>query len=87
VAEEVRRCAPSLARQPGQPQDLAAGALASLDVVIALGSPDPSAHVVELTAAVADAPRARVAELLQGPTGRAVLAWRQHARRRTPRRR
>jgi hydroxymethylpyrimidine pyrophosphatase-like HAD family hydrolase len=61
-----------------QPQDLAAGALASLDAVIALGSPHPPSHLVELTAAVADAPRAQVAELLEGPTGRAVLARREH---------
>jgi len=59
-----------------RPADLAADALASLDAVIALGSPDPAPDVVELTAAVADAPRAEIAKLLVGPTGRGVLAWR-----------
>ncbi len=59
-----------------RPEELAADALASLDVVIALGSPNPAPRVVELTAAVADTPRAEIAQLLTGPTGRAVLAWR-----------
>lgn len=49
---------------------------AALDAVIALCSPQPSGHLVDLTAAVADLPRAQVAHLLDGPTGRAVLAWR-----------
>jgi len=45
-------------------------------VVIALTSPEPGATVTDLTAAVADTSRERIAELLAGPTGRAVLAWR-----------
>jgi len=59
-----------------RPEELPAGTLASLDAVIALGYPDPAPHVVELTAAVADTTRAQIAQLLEGPTGRAVLAWR-----------
>ena len=60
-----------------QPQELSADALAALDVVIALGSPHPDEQLVDLTAAVADMPRAEIARLLDGPVGRAVLAWRQ----------
>ncbi|HTX27177.1 MAG TPA: HAD hydrolase family protein [Streptosporangiaceae bacterium] len=60
-----------------QPDELSADALAGLDAVIALGSPDLSSRFVDLTAAVADMRRADVARLLDGPTGRAVLAWRQ----------
>jgi hydroxymethylpyrimidine pyrophosphatase-like HAD family hydrolase len=63
-----------------QPEDLSAQALAGLDVVIALSSPEPPDPLVDLTAAVAELPRAEVARLLQGPTGRAVLAWRAHPR-------
>ena len=37
-------------------------------------------QLVDLTAAVADMPRAEIARLLDGPTGRAVLAWRQRPR-------
>ena len=44
-------------------------ALAALDAVIALGSPRPSDHLVDLTAAVADMPRAEIARLLDGPSG------------------
>jgi hypothetical protein len=67
-----------------QPEELSPDALASLDVVIALGSPHPASQLVDLTAAVADMPRARVAQLLEGPIGRAVLAWRQRPRQGTP---
>jgi hypothetical protein len=63
-----------------QPEGLSADALAALDAVIALGSPDPADQLVDLTAAVADMPRAEIARLLDGPTGRAVLAWRQRPR-------
>ena len=38
--------------------------------------PSPSNHLVDVTAAVADMPRAQIARMLDGPTGRAVLAWR-----------
>jgi hypothetical protein len=60
-----------------QPEELSADALVALDAVIALGSPQPSDSLVDLTAAVADVPRAEIARILSGPTGRAVLAWRQ----------
>ncbi len=59
-----------------RPEDFANEVPAALDAVIALSSPQPSDHLVDLTAAVADMPRAQVARLLDGPTGRAVLAWR-----------
>ena len=48
--------------------------------MIALGSPDPASRFIDLTAAVADMPRAEIARLLDGPACRAVLAWRQHPR-------
>ncbi len=60
-----------------QPDELSADALVALDAVIALGSPEPASQFVNLTAAVADMPRTEIARLLTGPTGRAVLAWRQ----------
>ena len=63
-----------------QPGELSADALLALDAVIALGSPDPASPLVDLTAAVADMPRAEIARLLTGPNGRAVLAWRQRPR-------
>ncbi len=63
-----------------QPWELSADALASLDAVLALGSPGPDDAFVDLTAAVAGMPRADIARLLDGPSGRAVLAWRQHPR-------
>ena len=59
-----------------RPEDFANEVPAALDVVIALSSPQPSNHLVDLTAAVADMPRAQIAAMLDGPTGRAVLAWR-----------
>ncbi|AFM17689.1 putative HAD superfamily hydrolase [Mycolicibacterium chubuense NBB4] len=59
-----------------RPDQLASEVPAALDAVIALGSPEPSDPLVDLTAAVADMPRAQIAQLLTGPTGRAVLAWR-----------
>jgi len=59
-----------------RPEDLANQVPAALDAVIALSSPQPSSHLVDFTAAVADMPRAEIARLLDGPTGRAVLAWR-----------
>ncbi len=61
-----------------RPEELSGEVPAALDAVIALGSPQPSNHLVDLTAAVADMPRAEIARLLDGPTGRAVLAWRAH---------
>ena len=64
-----------------QPKELSADALAALDAVIALSSPHPDSQFVDLAAAVADMPRAEITRLLKGPTGRAVLAWRQHPRR------
>jgi hydroxymethylpyrimidine pyrophosphatase-like HAD family hydrolase len=63
-----------------KPWELSADALASLDAVLALGSPDPDSAFVDLTGAVAGMPRADIARLLDGPPGRAVLAWRQHPR-------
>jgi len=63
-----------------KPEELSADALASLDAVLALGSPCPDSTFVDLTAAVAGMPRADIARLLDGPSGRAVLAWRQHPR-------
>jgi len=63
-----------------KPEELSADVLASLDAVLALGSPDPGSALVNLTAAVAGMPRADIARLLDGPPGRAVLAWRQHPR-------
>ena len=62
-----------------QPEELSGDVAAALDAVIALRSPRPSDHLVELTAAVAGMSRAEIARLLEGPTGRAVLAWRAHA--------
>ncbi len=59
-----------------RPEDFANQVPAALDAVIALSSPHPSKHLVDLTAAVADMPRAQVARMLDGPTGGAVLAWR-----------
>ena len=61
-----------------QPEELSGDVAAALDAVIALGSPRPSDHLVDLTAAVAGMPPAQIARLLDGPTGRAVLAWRAH---------
>jgi hypothetical protein len=60
-----------------KPGELSADVLASLDAVLALGSPCPDAFV-DLTAAVAGVARADIARLLDGPSGRAVLAWRQY---------
>jgi hydroxymethylpyrimidine pyrophosphatase-like HAD family hydrolase len=59
-----------------RPEDFANQVPAALDAVIALSSPQPSNHLVDLAAAVADMPRAQIARMLDGPTGRAVLAWR-----------
>jgi len=65
-----------------RPEELSAEAVAGADALIALGSPEPSPGLVDVTAAVADAPRADIARLLAGSTpGRAVLAWRHHPRR------
>jgi hypothetical protein len=63
-----------------KPGELSADVHASLDAVLALGSPCPDSAFVDLTAAVAGMPRADIARLLDGPPGRAVLAWRQHPR-------
>lgn len=59
-----------------RPQDLSVDALASLDAVVALCSDCPSGAIVDLTAAVADVPRAEIARLLTRPPGQAVLAGR-----------
>ncbi len=66
-----------------RPEELSADALAALDAVIAVGSPQPDSPLVDLAAAVADMPRAEIARLLEGP-GRAVLARRQHPRQGAP---
>jgi hypothetical protein len=63
-----------------KPGELSADVLASLDAVLALGSPCLDSAFVDLTAAVAGMPRADIARLLDGPPGRAVLAWRQRPR-------
>src|ERR1700722_9818639 len=63
-----------------KPEELSADALASLDAVLALGSPCPDKTFIDLTAAVAGMPRADIARLLDGLPGRAVLAWREHPR-------
>ena len=63
-----------------KPGELSADALASLDAVLALGSQSLDSTFVDLTAAVAGVPRADIARLLDGPPGRAVLAWRQRPR-------
>ena len=63
-----------------KPGELSADVHASLDAVLALGSPCPDGAFVDLTAAVAGIPRADIARLLDGPSGRAVLAWRQYPR-------
>ena len=60
-----------------QPTELSADALLALDAVIALGSARPASQFIDITAAVADMPRAEIARLLAGPMGRAVLARRQ----------
>jgi len=67
-----------------QPQELSADAIAGLDAVVALGSPEPGPDLVDITAAVADMPRSIVAQQLSGPRGRGVLAWRAHPRRAVP---
>ncbi len=59
-----------------RPEQLSADAIAAVDAVVALGSPQPPASLVDVTAAVAGVARAEVARVLTGPTGRAVLAWR-----------
>jgi hydroxymethylpyrimidine pyrophosphatase-like HAD family hydrolase len=60
-----------------QPLELSADALLALDAVVTLGSARPDSRFIDITAAVADVPRAEIARLLTGPGGRAVLAWRQ----------
>ena len=60
-----------------QPAELSADALLALDAVITLGSARPDSQFIDITAAVADMPRAEIARRLTGPGGRAVLAWRQ----------
>lgn len=60
-----------------RPAELSADALLALDAVITLGSARPESRFIDITAAVADMPRAEIARLLTGPAGRAVLAWRQ----------
>ena len=59
-----------------RPQDLSADALAGIDAVVALTSPRPAGALVDITAAVADAHRATIADLLTGEPGAAVLAHR-----------
>jgi len=62
-----------------QPEELPADVVAALDAVIVVGAPDPASQSVGLAAAVANVPCAEVARLLDGPPGRAVLAWRQQS--------
>ncbi|HLI56773.1 MAG TPA: HAD hydrolase family protein, partial [Actinomycetota bacterium] len=59
-----------------RPDALAGNVLASFDAVIAMASPHPTRALVDVTAAVADLPRAAAAELLQQGRGQAVLAER-----------
>ena len=59
-----------------QPERLPAENLAAVDTVLALTSPHPDDAVVEITAAVAGAPKVAVADLLTGLTGRVLLARR-----------
>ncbi|HWD07794.1 MAG TPA: HAD hydrolase family protein [Actinomycetota bacterium] len=66
-----------------RPDELAGNVLASFDAVIGLAGPHPSRGLVDVTAAVADLPRAVAAQLLTGSRGSAVLADRhspEHAR-------
>ena len=63
-----------------RPEELAAEALASIDVVLALTGHRPSEALVDITAAVADLPRAHVAALLCGPPGRVVVGMRGRPR-------
>ncbi|HEU5001780.1 MAG TPA: HAD hydrolase family protein [Actinomycetota bacterium] len=59
-----------------RPDELAGNVLASFDAVIGMASPHPSRGLVDVTAAVADVPRAVAARLLQQGRGHAVLAER-----------
>jgi len=61
-----------------RPEDLSADALAGIDAVIAVSGERPGGALVDITAAVADVSRARVADLLSVGPRRAVLAWRRH---------
>lgn len=63
------------------PDDLVPEAVAALDAVVALGSPDPDEDVVALAAAVGAVPRSVVARQLAGPRGSAVLTRRDAPRR------
>jgi hypothetical protein len=53
-----------------KPEEVSGDVLASLDAVLALGSPCPGNAFVDLTAAVAGMPRADIARRLDGPPGR-----------------
>jgi len=66
-----------------RPQDLSADALAGVDAVIALSTPQPDDQLVGFTAAVAEVSQAEIAGLLARPSGQAVLAWRRHPRQAT----
>lgn len=59
-----------------RPEDLSADTLTGIDAVIALPDERPDASVVDVAAAVADVPRAVVAQHLASRPGRALLAWR-----------
>src|SRR5690606_8481467 len=59
-----------------RPDQLPSETLASLDTVLALTSPCPSDALIDITAAVCGQPKASIAPLLSGPTGRVVVARR-----------
>lgn len=59
-----------------RPAKLSADALVGVDAVLALTNPAPQESLVDITAAVAGMPRAEIAGLLTGPTGRCVVVQR-----------
>ena len=59
-----------------QPEELSAEALLALDAMIVLSSARPDSRFVDITAAVADMPRAEIARLLTAGR-RCGAAWRQ----------
>lgn len=67
-----------------RPDDLSPEALAGVDAVVAIGSPDPSDGLIHVTAAVADVPSSRIARMLSDGSRRAVLAWRHHPAQAVP---
>lgn len=80
-----RVTAPLRVLEPGQsgyclvtwrPEDLSAEAIATLDAVVALSSEETSEVVVNLAAAIGEAPRDEVARLLRSDVGYGVLTRR-----------